>query len=361
MTVSTFRGRTIYEAMARVKNRLGPEAMILSTRQTVTTDHKPVFEIEAGPPGTPLTKNIEKNHARKTDVGSSWSADGNGLNLEDLMAAFAQHTQGIMEQMIGHPQALKLYARMIKSGIQERNARRFLEESGIFDESATGDDPSFSRRTFDAIANAIPIAELHPGAGETRTVAALIGTTGVGKTTTIAKIAALLMLKERKRTGLISVDTYRIGAFEQLNAYAKILGIPCYQAFKKEDLTVALTRLAHCEVILIDTAGQSQYDLQRVTELRSLLQGNTSISCHLCLSVGTDSSEMHQTVLKFSSLEIDSLIFTKLDEAERCGAMVNQVIRTPFPVSYLTTGQNVPDDIEKADRENIVRLLFAKN
>ena len=361
MTVSTFRGRTIYEAMARVKDRLGPEAMILSTRQSVTPDHKPVFEIEAVPPATPLAKNIEKKHVRRTDAGSSRSADENGLSLEDLMAVFARHTQGMMERMIEHPRALKLYARMIKSGIQERNARRFLEESGIFDESATGDAPSFSRRIFDAIANAIPIAEWRPGAGDTRTVAALIGTTGVGKTTTIAKIAALLILKERKRAGLISVDTYRIGAFEQLNAYAKILGIPCFQAFKKEDLTAALTRLAHCEVILIDTAGQSQYDLERVTELRSLLQGNTSIGCHLCLSVGTDSSEMHQTVLKFSPLEIDSLIFTKLDEAERYGAMINQVIRTPYPVSYLTTGQNVPDDIEKADRENIVRLLFARN
>ncbi len=348
-----FCGATIHEAMARVKQRLGPDAMILDTRQSVSGNRRIHFEIEAVPAGTDI--------AYDRGIENAFGGLREPMRIDDLIAVFTRHTQGIMEELVSTPKALNLYARMIQSGIGERNARIFLEKSGAFDTPPAANGASLSRRTIDAIAAAIPVVDVFGAAGSSPVIAAAIGTTGVGKTTTIAKIAAQLMLKKQKKVGLISVDTYRIGAFEQLRVYAKILGIPCFQAFKRQDLTSALKRLAQCHAILIDTAGQSQYDRRRISELRELLTGEASIGCHLCLSVGADASEMDRTVRNFSPLTIDSFIFTKVDEAEKYGSMINQLIKTPHPVSYLTTGQNVPEDIERADRKRIVRMLFDKN
>jgi len=353
MAVRIFRGRNIHEAMAEVKNSLGPDAMIVNSRQSVSADRIPYFEIEAVGSGMDI--------ACKKETGSAADNIQDPIRIDDILTILDQHTQGIMEQLITHPQSFSLYAKMMKSGIIERNARLFIEKAGITNDKPPSSKVSLPQRTIDAIASAIPVTELFPAVNGLPSVAALIGTTGVGKTTTIAKIAAQLMLKDRKKVGLISVDTYRIGAFEQLAVYAKILGISCYQAFKKNDLKSALSRMSDYDVILIDTAGQSQYDLKRIRELRSLLTGDLSISCHLCLSVGTDASGMHQTVRNFSPLNIDSFIFTKVDETKRRGSIVNQLIKTPHPVSYLTTGQSVPEDIEKADRKKIIRLLFNKN
>jgi flagellar biosynthesis protein FlhF len=123
--------------------------------------------------------------------------------------------------------------------------------------------------------------------GKNQIIAAFIGTTGVGKTTTIAKLAAQLMLKTSKKVGLISIDNYRIGAMEQLKTYADILGIPCFPAFNRKDLLFALKRMEGRDIVLIDTAGQSQYDTSRMEELRKMITADLDISCHLLLSVAT--------------------------------------------------------------------------
>jgi flagellar biosynthesis protein FlhF len=167
------------------------------------------------------------------------------------------------------------------------------------------------------------------------------------------------MFEKKKKVGLISIDAYRIGAIEQLKTYANILGAPCFQAFKKKDLLFALRRMEGRDVILIDTAGQSQYDLSRIEELRQLIPTDLSISIHLLLSISTTASEMNKTAINFNPLKYQSYIFTKRDEARTCGSILNQMMEHHLPISYITTGQSVPEDIEQADKDKILNWIVS--
>ena len=113
--------------------------------------------------------------------------------------------------------------------------------------------------------------------------------------------------------------------------------------------------------MLIDTAGQSQYDLARIEELKRMITDDLTISTHLLLSVATTESEMNRTAINFSPLKFQSYIFTKMDEADRCGSVINQIMKLRTPISYITTGQNVPEDIEKAQKRKILHMLLSKN
>ena len=148
---------------------------------------------------------------------------------------------------------------------------------------------------------------------------------------------------------------------EQLKTYADILGIPCFRAFKKKDLLFALKRMEGKNVILIDTAGQSHYDLSRIGELQRMMPGDMNISTHLLLNVATRESEMNKAAVNFSALNYLSYIFTKTDETDGCGSIINQVMKLNLPISYITNGQKVPEDIERADKEKILKLLLSKN
>ena len=145
---------------------------------------------------------------------------------------------------------------------------------------------------------------------------------------------------------------------EQLKTYAGILGIPCFSAFNRSDLQIALGQLNEQDVILIDTAGQSHYDSQRMEELAAFMSSHSSINCHLLLSTSINESEMSAAARNFGTLDFDSYIFTKTDETKARGVIINQLLKLKKPVSFVTTGQRVPEDIFKATRTNILSLMF---
>jgi flagellar biosynthesis protein FlhF len=126
-------------------------------------------------------------------------------------------------------------------------------------------------------------------------------------------------------------------------------------------LLYALRNLSNRDVVLIDTAGQSHYDRERIDALRGLIPAEAPVDCHLLLPVGTSDGEMDQTARSFNVFGFKSYIFTKLDECRKRGSMLNQVLRLPLPVSYVTTGQNVPEDIEKADKGKLLNLILNGN
>ena len=257
-----------------------------------------------------------------------------------------------------NPALLGLYGALIRSGVSEASARAMFERGG-----ALGENPGAGakKRILQEIVGAMEVQDPF-GANTGRPVlAAFLGTTGVGKTTTIAKLAARLMLKEKKQVGLVSIDGYRIGAMEQLRIYANSLGIPCYPAFCRKDLTHALKTLSRKDVVLIDTAGQSHYDKARLETLRALIAAETPVDCHLLLPVGMSEGEMEQAVRNFQGFGFRSYVFTKLDECRRRGVILNQILRFPLPVSYMTTGQNVPEDIEKADKRRLLHCILNEN
>jgi len=349
MQVKKFRAKTIRDATAKVKKALGSSAMIISTNKLTQSGAGNLFEIAAVPAGgDSFNENSDPFGQVKSEL----------MSIKEMICLLNQ-SGGVLEKLITNPALLNLYAKLITNGVSDYNARLFLERAGAFN-GHTGRVDDIKQRAVNEIAKVIKTKDPFDVADKKQKIAAFIGTTGVGKTTTIAKLAAQLMFKAHKKVGLISIDTYRIGAMEQLRTYANILGVPCLQAFKKKDLFFALKKLKDRDVVLIDTAGQSQYDRARIEELTRMMPDDLAIDSHLLLSVATTESEMNKTAVNFSPLKFKSYIFTKVDEAERIGSTINQIIKFNLPVSYITTGQNVPDDIEQADRGRIVNLLLEK-
>lgn len=191
-------------------------------------------------------------------------------------------------------------------------------------------------------------------------IIALVGPTGVGKTTTIAKLAANYALRENHRAALITIDNFRVGAVEQLKTYSRIMGVPVEVATTPAELEAAIELHSDKDLILIDTAGRSHKDNEKIEELRSFLESRFAIEIHLCLAATTRDRELQEVVERFGVLPISRVIFTKLDESESYGGIVNAHLRTKFPLSYFTTGQRVPEDLEIATPGKLAGLVLGE-
>jgi flagellar biosynthesis protein FlhF len=191
-----------------------------------------------------------------------------------------------------------------------------------------------------------------------RRVVALVGPTGVGKTTTIAKLAANFRLREKRNVGLITVDTYRIAAVEQLRTYADIIDLPMAVVSTPREMREAVTRMSDLELILMDTAGRSPRDDVKIQELRTMLVEAKADEVHLVLSAVGGASALKRTAEQFAPAGSTSLLLTKLDEATGLGNVLPLLRASNLPLSYVTDGQNVPDDIEPADKRRIVRMVL---
>jgi flagellar biosynthesis protein FlhF len=189
-------------------------------------------------------------------------------------------------------------------------------------------------------------------------VVALIGPTGVGKTTTIAKLAAHLKLRGRRRVGLITIDTYRIAAVDQLRKYAEILGAPLSVVAVSSDLRQAIASMHDCEFVLIDTAGRSPNDAMKLGELKNFLAAAAPDEVHLVLSTTSSQACVEMAVDRFAEVRVDRIIFTKLDEAAHLGVVLNVARKLNKSLSYITTGQDVPDDIEVGEGSRLAKLIL---
>ena len=349
MEVKKYRGQSIGEVMTKVRTTLGPDAMIISTRKV--DEKKSLFEIAALPSGG------------NTDAPDSTPLGDLKLQLMSLkdLVYVMNDSPGMMEKLIASPAILQLYAKLIRNGVSDRNAKLLLERGGALGDYPVRDAKNIKKRTLREIVKAIGIKDPFKPENGKRVIVAFVGTTGVGKTTTIAKLASQLMFKAKKKVGLISIDGYRIGAMEQLRTYANILGIPCVPAFNRKDFTWALRKMEDQEVVLVDTAGHSPYDKSRIEILKETMGSEFKVSCHLLLSVATSEPAMAMTAASFKAINVESYVFTKLDECVRAGSVLNQVMNVPLPLSYLTNGQSVPEHIEKADRIRILNLILSKN
>lgn len=189
-------------------------------------------------------------------------------------------------------------------------------------------------------------------------IVALIGPTGVGKTTTLAKIAAKFVLEEGAKVALITADTYRISAVEQLKTYSDILGLPLEIVYNPQALQEAIEKHRDKQLILLDTAGRSQYNAYQMKELSELLNIDADIEKHLVMSATTKTSDGLELLDNFSLCKPDRVIFTKVDETKTHGIILNILHRRKAALSYLTNGQSVPDDIEPASIEKLAELLL---
>jgi flagellar biosynthesis protein FlhF len=180
----------------------------------------------------------------------------------------------------------------------------------------------------------------------------------VGKTTTIAKLAANYRLREKRRVGLITVDTYRVAAVEQLRTYADIIDLPMEVVATPREMREAVARLNHLDLVLMDTAGRSPRDEVKIQELKSMLAEATPDEVHLVLSSTAGAKGLVGAAERFAEVGTTALLLTKLDEATSFGHLISLVQQCRLPVSYLTDGQNVPDDIQTAECRQLARLML---
>jgi flagellar biosynthesis protein FlhF len=255
----------------------------------------------------------------------------------------------------------QVYTELIDREVEDELARSLifrLRQQGspahLFDTAAA--KAALTAMVESEIRVAVPI-RVTPGE---RRIAALVGSTGVGKTTTIAKLAANFRLRDGVKIGLVTVDTYRIAAVEQLRTYAEIIDLPMKVVTSPREMRRALDELAGLDLVLVDTAGRSPRDDLQIHELKSLLAEADVDEVHLVLSMTSSLKSLAATAEKFAPAGTTAIIATKLDEAASHGALLSLAKKVPLPISYLTTGQDVPDDIEPATASRIARLALGQ-
>ena len=422
MDLKRYRVNNIQEALQLIKKDLGPEAVIVSTRQvkegkgTFGLFGKMVLEVTAAldqeqksaPAKTPPTtqaaaavaygiKNQEtQSSSNVVPFRSTSTKDSQSLilpiqkDVQELKesideikiktATYGDHVINQLKHELGEmrhmlhmivsqsahhddlhlPENLMILFQQMKfGGLEEKFARRVVLEAqkNISEE----DLQNFSYVKIFLARMLMKIIKTTNGIEnieQSQKIVSLIGPTGVGKTTTAAKICSEQILQYKRKVALITVDTMRIAAVEQLRAYAKVINVPLSIVSDKVELDRAISSYADYDVIVIDTGGCSQRDETQMFELRDIFDERGRLHNILVLSATTKDSDTNEITRKFGSMPLDSIVFTKLDESSSYGSIFNHAIRFKKPVSYLTTGQNVPEDIELATKERLVDLLL---
>ncbi|MBX3441403.1 MAG: hypothetical protein KF774_03280 [Planctomyces sp.] len=373
MPIETFRASSMREALAMVRQRWGADAIVLSSRETVRRRYpwsRPVAETEVtAAAGGESPANSEPRAAR---LGQQVRELNEHLHLPSLEGASAA-CESLIDDLIVPPDfatpaereaadrhpadggatlsdaLFRTFTWLIDADIDEEHARALLFEAqsaGVFDE------PLADAARRERLARLIE-SQLRCSGGlgldvQRKKTIALVGPTGVGKTTTIAKLAAGFHLGDQRRIGLVTLDTFRAGAVDQLRTFADVIGLPMRTASTPGELTSALDDFQDRDLVLIDTAGRSPRDELRIQELRDLLSDASIDEVHLVLSLAASHRTLASMVERFRVLRPTHLLLTKLDEAVQLGAIYSAARTIDLPLSHFATGQDVPDDLEPA-------------
>ena len=283
--------------------------------------------------------------------------------LDALAQMIAELGQRSQPQSFGDiPQHLfPHYLTLIESDVDEAIARELIQQLKRHSPAAKSTEEEQASKTTALLTalleQRIPCdREIVPATGR-RQIAMVVGPTGVGKTTTLAKLAGRFGVEEGCRIGLITVDTYRVAAVEQLKTYAEIIDLPMRIVGNPAEMQEALDAFAKCDLVLIDTAGRSPHDDRKLAELKQLVDAACPDHIYLVLSLASGANVLRTAAERFAAIQPTSLIFTKLDEATGCGGLLSASRDIGLPVSYFTTGQEVPRDIEPANPCRAARLI----
>jgi flagellar biosynthesis protein FlhF len=269
-------------------------------------------------------------------------------------------------QLQDNPALTDAFEHLLMNGIDKRYALGLVKKAGfeLGPQEAKNPDAVLDQVTYEvmsAIDTLNPLENLTPGTrGEAGPFClALVGPTGVGKTTTLAKLASLAVLKKNLRVGLVNLDAYKIAAFDQLQTYAKILNVPFRSASNLEELRAAVGDFRSLDLVLIDTTGRSPRDETSLKEMAELVRSlEIPVQVHLCVASPTRDLELYDIANRFSVFKPTGLTVTKLDESSLFGAVFNVANRAKLPLTYFTTGQRVPEDLEDASRERVAALIM---
>ncbi|MCC6425374.1 MAG: flagellar biosynthesis protein FlhF [Phycisphaerales bacterium] len=434
--LKTFRGSTLSQALAQVRQDLGKDAVIVKTRSyragaVMGVGGKPVVEIiaSAGASTTAPRSTEAKSRTRmrtalagiyddvpqrrravEVPVPAAGAADAPAMasapgvhrsrltafpvdpapidsaaneSLRDEIGSIKRmvgqllrcSSQGIRQETPSHdrpsgaaildvggmPEPLfAQYTRLLDAGVETSLSETLI--ATVLEQLAAAqlsEAKHVRAAILEQLASQIPCLPIAPRTdGPKPLVIALIGPTGVGKTTTIAKLAAEHALRARLRVALITADRYRIGAVDQLQAYAEIIGVPMQIAGTPDEMARAVDRVRQCDLVLIDTAGRSPKDNQRVDELRAVVDAASADHRLLVLSAAASEAAMRRVAGRFAALRPSGLVLTKLDEAAHMGSLVNLPRAAHLPISHITTGQDVPDFIEPARPDRLAGIVL---
>jgi flagellar biosynthesis protein FlhF len=368
MQIKRYEATNLQEATARIKNDLGPDAIILSTCKMPGRPN--LIEVlaardeQTAPPISPEGRSHNRE-SQSSDLISGLARDIHELKsgIEGLKQGFPsrrdlsdlKETMNLLLDTVSvrYPSHLRsIYTRMVASGISSFKAATLLE--AIQKDYASDERDTFEKSA--VIAEKLIARTLVKNSPKERRIKAFIGPTGVGKTTTLAKLAAHYSLEKKMKVGMITTDTYRIAAAEQLKVYANIMGLPIRIAPEKESFLRSLAYFAEKDMILVDTPGRNYNDDQDLNKLKDIL--HTDLETVLLLSPVASREHLLDTANRFGIFGYDRLILTKVDECNHLGSMFEVLDEIGKPVSYVTTGQNVPRDIQKASPEKIAKLIL---
>jgi len=375
LDLRTYKASSLHEALRLVRADLGDDAAVLHTREvpagffsrwwsppqievtaSAEVDVPSRFSEEVQP--APVSKAVSAESAfdfrNRLRTNLQRESSPNGSSLEDLAHQLASERHARESVNTGWNLA-RCQSWLQEQKFSQVDISRLLEN--LFAEAETL-SAGWQESLIPRISEEIPLAGAlaRPVAGPR--VVALVGPTGVGKTTTIAKLAAHHRLREKWRVGLITVDTYRIAAVEQLRTYADIMDLPMEVVTSPREMRSAMGKYADMDLVLIDTAGRSPRDEVRVRELKSVLTEAAPDEVHLVLSAVASEESMQMAIERFRPVGVSRLLISKLDETDHLASVFRSVVGSQLPLSYTTHGQTVPDDISVADGQRIARQML---
>lgn len=375
MKVKVFTAANIQEAMRKVKETLGVDAIILHTRKIKQGGVMGLFAKEtveivaavedvyvAPKKNNQPVKNLNKDLALSYIEKSTQERDSlvkDIADIKNILRDVVQNTNRLNSNCEDISENSNNKINFLEKYLQEKGLIPTLVEYLIKNSSLTENiDLEDAKKLFAfKLADLVKTAEIEKQNVTGPVKIALIGPTGIGKTTTLAKLAAMSIFEANLNVGLLTADTYRIAAVEQLRTYANILNIPLEVVYNLKDIGLAVQGFQDKDIIYIDTAGRSQYNKQQISELKQALQENTDITPCLVISANITFKEAVQIIDNFSVNNLENVIFTKLDETFDTSIIFNVAFTYPnLKVAYITNGQNVPEDITVIDS-----LILARN
>ncbi|MDH5358417.1 MAG: flagellar biosynthesis protein FlhF [Gammaproteobacteria bacterium] len=374
MKIKRFQAADVRQAIKEVRDVLGPDAVILSNTRVdggveivAATDYdetefkrssQQTLNAPAASPTVEINPGMGSNRPvtqQPQTTQNIWSQEPTLVQMRKEISGLKDMLQTQLSDLAwkdmkqSSPTQMQLLQRHLQMGVQVDLAKRIASETSDIKDIETA-----WRHSLGALASQIDIQE--DDIINTGGIYALVGPTGVGKTTTVAKIAARCALKHgAKNVALITTDCYRIGGQEQLRTYARILGVPVRVAKTHQELGDALNDLLDRRFILIDTAGMNQRDMQLTEKFALLKHQSPTIKNYLTLSATTQTSILNDTINAFSHLELSGCILTKTDETNSLGGALSALIRHRLPLAYVCNGQQVPEDLSLARPNTLVK------